>query len=214
MKSSYDLHSIGIDLGGTQTESILLAPDDTVIWRHRSPTPRVHGYDAVVKLVVEMVRESAAKLTVGTSFTVGIGIPGSIDKLTNLVRNANSTCLIGRTLQADIEHLLGYSVKIRNDADCFTLAECRSGAGGGYGLVFGVILGTGCGGGICINGEMREGPHRIAGWNWGHLAMDRDGLDCYCGSHGCVETLISGSGVEGCQQRASPLRPDAHRVDD
>ncbi len=128
-------------------------------------------------------------------YTVGIGIPGSLDPMTGLVRNANSTCLIGHPLQGDLERLLGHSVSVRNDADCFTLAECRAGAGKGYGLVFGVIMGTGCGGGICINGEVREGPHRIAG-EWGHFSVDPNGVECYCGNRGCVETLISGSGVE------------------
>jgi len=187
--------AIGIDLGGTKTEAILLAPDGAVIWRQRRPTPRDDGYEAVLTLVAEMIRESADQLSDGVSYTVGIGIPGSIDSGTGLVRNANSTCLIGHPLQADMERLIGCPVQLRNDADCFTLAECRFGAGRGYGLVFGVIMGTGCGGGICIDGAVREGPHRIAG-EWGHLSMDRDGAECYCGKRGCVETLISGSGVE------------------
>lgn len=195
MKTDNISHSIGIDLGGTKTEAVLLAPDDTVIWRRRRPTPRSDGYDAVLNLVVDMVREAGALVPAGAGHTVGIGIPGSLDSTTNLVRNANSTCLIGRPLKADIERLLGRRVQVRNDADCFTLAECRMGAGRGHGLVFGVIMGTGCGGGICIDGVVREGPHRIAG-EWGHLSMDRDGMACYCGKQGCVETLLSGSGVE------------------
>ena len=187
--------AIGIDMGGTKTESILLAADGTVLWRQRQPTPRTGGYDAVLTQVAEMIHESADQLPADTPYTVGIGIPGSLDSTTGLVRNANSTCLIGHPLQTDIERLICVPVQIRNDADCFTLAECHSGAGGGYGLVFGVIMGTGCGGGICINGVVREGPHRIAG-EWGHLSMDRGGAECYCGKRGCVETLISGSGVE------------------
>jgi fructokinase len=187
--------AIGIDLGGTKTEAILLAPDGSVLWQQRRPTPRTDGYDAVLALVAEMIRESAARLPVGAPFTIGVGIPGSLDAVTNLVRNANSTCLIGHPLASDIEVLIGRPVQVRNDADCFTLAECRAGAGRGQGLVFGVILGTGCGGGICIDGVVREGPHRIAG-EWGHVSVDRDGAPCYCGKRGCVETLISGSGVE------------------
>jgi fructokinase len=142
-----------------------------------------------------MIRGAADLLPAGAGCTIGIGIPGSIDATTELVRNANSTCLIGHPLKKDIERLLGRSVKIRNDADCFTLAECHAGAGHGHGLVFGVIMGTGCGGGICIDGVVREGPHRIAG-EWGHQSMDPEGMECYCGNRGCVETLISGSGVE------------------
>jgi fructokinase len=187
--------AIGIDLGGTKTEAILLASNGTLLWRQRRPTNRSDGYDAVLSIVAEMIDEAAAHLPPGTKYTVGIGIPGSLDATTNLVRNANSTCLIGKPLKIDIEHLIERPVQIRNDADCFTLAECRSGAGRGYGMVFGVIMGTGCGGGICINGEVREGPHRIAG-EWGHQSMTPDGAACYCGNRGCVETLISGSGVE------------------
>jgi len=190
-----DIAAIGIDLGGTKTEVILLASNGHVLWRQRRPTNRSDGYDAILSIVAEMINEAAALLSHRTNFTVGIGIPGSIDSSTNLVRNANSTCLIGHPLQSDIERLIGRPVRIRNDADCFTLAECHLGAGRGYGLVFGVIMGTGCGGGICINGEVREGPHRIAG-EWGHQSMVPDGAECYCGNRGCVETLISGSGVE------------------
>jgi fructokinase len=187
--------AIGIDLGGTKTEVVLLGPNGSLLWRQRRPTLRTDGYDAIVKMVTQMILEAAAQLPADRNYTVGIGIPGSIDASTNLVRNANSTCLIGHPLQADIERLIGRPVRIRNDADCFTLAECHFGAGRGYGLVFGVIMGTGCGGGICIDGVVREGPHRISG-EWGHLSVDSYGAECYCGNRGCVETLISGSGVE------------------
>jgi len=187
--------AIGIDLGGTKTESILLAQDGSILWRQRRPTPRADGYDAVLTIVAELIREAAAQLPTGKLYTVGIGIPGSIDEGSSLVRNANSTCLIGKPLHTDIERLIGFPVHVSNDANCFTLAECHSGAGRGYGLVFGVIMGTGCGGGICIDGVIREGPHRIAG-EWGHVSVDRKGRECYCGNRGCVETLISGSGVE------------------
>jgi len=187
--------AIGIDLGGTKTEAILLAADGNVLWRERRPTPRSDGYHAVLDLVGEMIRGAADQLPGGTPFTVGVGIPGSLDAVTGLVRNANSTCLIGQPLGRDLEQLIVHPVQVRNDADCFTLAECHSGAGRGYGLVFGVIMGTGCGGGICIDGTVREGPHRIAG-EWGHLSVERDGAPCYCGNRGCVETLISGSGFE------------------
>jgi fructokinase len=190
-----DPAAIGIDLGGTKTEAILLSPDGSVLWRQRQPTPRSAGYGAIVTVVAEMVGAAIAQLPADAPHTVGIGIPGSIDAETTLVRNANSTCLIGQPLQSDLERLIGCPVQVRNDADCFTLAECRAGAGRGYGLVFGVIMGTGCGGGICIDGVVREGPHRLAG-EWGHLSVDRDGAACYCGNRGCVETLISGSGVE------------------
>ncbi|GLI37300.1 ROK family protein [Geobacter hydrogenophilus] len=187
-------YRIGIDLGGTKIEAVLLGPEGEELFRRRVPSPADIGYGAVVSAVGELAREAAGKVPNGKHRTVGIGIPGSVDPVTGLVRNANSTCLIGRPLQKDLESLLGLPVALRNDADCFTMAECRMGAGRGYGLVFGVIMGTGCGGGICIDGEVREGPHRIAG-EWGHVSVDPAGAPCYCGNRGCVETKISGSGV-------------------
>ncbi len=186
---------IGIDLGGSKTEALLLAANGTVARRTRRATPLAEGYDAIVAAVAGLVRETAVLVPAGFPVTVGVGIPGSVDAVTGLVRNANSTCLIGRPFQADLERELGQPVGMRNDADCFTLAECRLGAGRGFGLVFGVIMGTGCGGGLCIDGVVREGPHRIAG-EWGHFSVDPAGAHCYCGNRGCVETLVSGSGVE------------------
>ncbi|GFE62440.1 ROK family protein [Geobacter sp. AOG2] len=191
---------IGIDLGGTKTEALLLAPDGAVLLRERRATPLDRGYHAVLAAVAAAVREAMAQVPAGARCAVGIGIPGSSDEHTGLVRNANSTCLIGRPLKSDLERELGRAVALCNDADCFTLAECHSGAGRGYGLVFGVIMGTGCGGGICIDGVVRQGPHRIAG-EWGHLSVDPAGAACYCGNRGCVETKISGSGVEAAFAR-------------
>lgn len=205
------IHSIGIDLGGTKTESILLDRDGAELLRRRRPTPRADGYDAVVTCIADMVREAVGELPPGTPHTVGIGIPGSIDAATGLVRNANSSCLIGHPLQHDLEKILACRVRVRNDADCFTLAECHAGAGRGYGLVFGIIMGTGCGGGICIDGVVREGPHRIAG-EWGHICMDRHGARCYCGNRGCVETMISGSGVERAHLRRSGERLSMNEI--
>jgi fructokinase len=194
------LYRIGIDLGGTKTESVLLGPDGSVLLRERRPTPIASGYDAILLCVAEMVRDASAGVPTGKRYTVGVGIPGSIDEVTGLVRNANSLCLIGHSLQADLEEILGRVIRVRNDADCFTMAECRNGAGVGYGLVFGVIMGTGCGGGIWINGDVREGPHRICG-EWGHMSVDPQGVECFCGNRGCVETKISGSGVEAAHHR-------------
>jgi fructokinase len=202
---------IGIDLGGTKTEALLLAPDGTVLLRERRATPLDRGYRAVLATVTTAIREAMALVPAGAPCTVGIGIPGSSDERTGLVRNANSTCLIGRPLQGDLERELGRTVALCNDADCFTLAECRQGAGQGYGLVFGVIMGTGCGGGLCIEGRVRQGPHRIAG-EWGHLAVDPAGAACYCGNHGCVETKISGSGVEAAFVREYGERLTMERI--
>lgn len=186
---------IGIDLGGTKTEAVLLDPRDEVLFRERRGTPLAQGYRAVLLGVADLVREAARHLPQGMDCSVGIGIPGSVDAASGQVRNANSVCLIGRPFQSDLEGLLSRKVTVRNDADCFTLAECRKGAGAGHGMVFGVIMGTGCGGGICIDGVVREGPHRICG-EWGHFCVDPAGAPCYCGNRGCVETKISGSGVE------------------
>ena len=191
---SAELYRIGIDLGGTKTEAVVLDPRAAVLFRERQATPLADGYDAVLGSVADLVRKAMGRVPLAAN-TVGIGIPGSIDASTGLVRNANSVCLIGRPFQSDLERLLGRAVRVRNDADCFTLAECRQGAGAGYGLVFGVIMGTGCGGGIWLDGEVREGPHRMCG-EWGHQSVDPLGAACYCGNRGCVETKISGSGVE------------------
>lgn len=187
--------AIGIDLGGTKIEAIVLAPDDKVLFRERVPTPRDAGYRAILEAVTHLTGRAAASVLGVRAYNVGIGIPGSVDPVSGLVRNANSTCLIGQPLQKDLANMLGHPIEVRNDADCFTLAEAHAGAGKGFGLVFGIIMGTGCGGGICIDGVVREGPHRIAG-EWGHFAIDPEGMECYCGKRGCIETLISGSGVE------------------
>ena len=204
-------YAIGIDLGGTKTEALLLAPDGTELLRRRRSTPRADGYGAILSVVADLVREAATAVPGAASFTVGVGIPGSMDPLTGLVRNANSTCLIGQPLQDDLVRLLGRPVQVRNDADCFVLAEARAGAVQAGGLVFGVIMGTGCGGGICIDGKVREGRHRIAG-EWGHFAVDPGGMECYCGNRGCVETLISGSGVEAKYFRETGRRMAMHDI--
>ncbi|QWV93785.1 ROK family protein [Geomonas oryzisoli] len=188
-------YRIGIDLGGTKTEGVLLDSADAVLARERRSTPLSEGYAAVLESVAQLVRDLAARLPQGAPYTVGVGIPGSVDAVTGLVRNANSVCLIGRPFKGDLERLLERRVGVRNDADCFTLAECRMGAGVGHQVVFGVIMGTGCGGGICLDGVVREGPHRISG-EWGHVSIDPAGAPCYCGNRGCIETKISGSGVE------------------
>lgn len=140
-------YRIGVDLGGTKTEVVVLDPQDGVVFRERRKTPLVEGYHAVLNCVADLVRDGACRVPAANSCTVGIGIPGSVDAVSGMVRNANSVCLIGRPLQADLERLLGRRIGVRNDADCFAMAECRKGAGAGYGLVFGVIMGTGCGGG-------------------------------------------------------------------
>lgn len=184
---------IGIDLGGTKTEVVLLDPTGSILLRDRVPTDR-SGYPAIVDGIVALAR-STLRSADGRPVTLGVGIPGMWDASGQRVLNANTTELIGRPLKKDLEEKLKRPVALHNDANCFAMAEALAGAGRGHGCVFGVILGTGCGGGLVLDGRLREGPHGIAG-EWGHLSIDPNGPECYCGKRGCVETLISGSGVQ------------------
>lgn len=189
---------IGIDWGGTKIEGVALDHDGSVLARHRVGTPK-GDYDgclaAIVALVAELEREA------GRKGTVGIGIPGAISPRTGLIMNANSTWNIGRPLDTDIMGALGREVRIENDANCFAVSEAVDGAGAGYGVVWGVIIGTGAGSGIAIDGRALGGRNRIAG-EWGHNPMpwprddERPGPQCYCGKRGCLETFISGTGIQ------------------
>ncbi len=190
-----DEYKIGIDLGGTKTEAILLDHEDKVQHRKRIKTPKHEGYMAILNSLTHLITDTLHLVPKGRQCTIGIGIPGTINSRTHLVQNANTTCLIDKPFKMDLEKKLGRKTYMENDANCFVLAESRSGAGTGYGFVFGVIMGTGCGGGICINGSIRQGNHGIAG-EWGHISIDPEGARCYCGNKGCIETKISGSGVE------------------
>jgi fructokinase len=184
---------MGIDLGGTKIEGIVLDEMRREIFRTRIPTERERGYDHVlgrVATVVTVLREYAPE-----SRTLGIGTPGSLSRTTGLLKNSNTTCLNGRPLRDDLEARLGLSVRIENDANCFALAEARLGAGRNHDLVFGVILGTGVGGGLVFRGEPWSGPQHIAG-EWGHHSIDPRGAPCYCGQRGCVETLLCGPTLE------------------
>ena len=184
---------IGIDLGGTKIEIAVLDPNGHEILRHRIPTPR--GYPDTLAAITRLVRESEAKL--GITATVGIGIPGVISPATGLVKNASSIALNGHRFDHDISQALEREVRVENDANCFALSEATDGAAAGYGLVFGVILGTGCGGGIVIGGTVHRGLHRVAG-EWGHTPLpwptgnEIPGPVCWCGKHGCLETYLAG----------------------
>lgn len=189
---------IGIDLGGTKTEIIALTDDGRELLRERVPTPR-GDYVATVATIAGLVKAAEAKVGPGgTAATVGVGIPGAeslaIGKSAGLIKNANSTWLIGQPLRADLEATLGRPVRLANDANCFALSEATDGAGAGAQVVFGVILGTGVGGGIVVKGEVLVGANAIAG-EWGHNPMPGDEMvrpRCYCGRHGCIETFLSG----------------------
>ncbi len=188
-------YRIGIDLGGTKTEAVLLDPDETVLHRHRISTPRGKTYSFLLDTVCRQIRDTADQIPGDQSYSVGIGLPGTMHQKTGEVHKAGISCLIGNPFQRDIEDNLGFPVKMENDANCFAYVEAIKGAGKNHGTVLGVIMGTGCGGGICINGKIQDGLHGIAG-EWGHFAIDPSGRKCYCGNTGCVETKISGTGVE------------------
>ena len=184
---------IGIDLGGTKIEIVLLGPDGTERLRERIGTPS--GYDATLSGIAALVR--AAEARAGVTASVGIGIPGVISPATGLVKNANSIALNGHTFDRDISAALGRPVRVENDANCFALSEATDGAGAGHPVVFGAILGTGCGGGIVVHGQVIQGPHRVAG-EWGHNPLpwpqpdELPGPSCWCGKHGCLETWVAG----------------------
>jgi fructokinase len=188
---------IGVDLGGTKIEAIGLGADGSERFRRRVETPR-GDYEGTLRAIADLV--GAAERGTGERGTVGIGMPGAISPATGLVKNANSTWLIGRSLQPDLETALGRPVRLANDANCFALSEASDGAGAGARLVFGVILGTGTGGGVVVGGEVLRGANAIAG-EWGHNGLpwpDADewpGPPCYCGKRGCIETFLSGEGL-------------------
>ena len=195
-------HRVGIDLGGTKVEAILLDPGGHELFRRRVATPGSgpDRYGAIREAVCGLVGEALALAGRETPCTVGVGIPGVVDRQTRLVQNANTTCLIGRPFLDDLQERLGRAVGMENDANCFVLAESRQGAAQGFDRVVGIILGSGCGGGICQGGEIVRGRHGIAG-EWGHFSVDPAGAACFCGNRGCVETKISGNGVEDAYYR-------------
>ena len=189
---------IGVDLGGTKIELLAMDAAGREIFRKRVPTPQ-GDYGGTVDSVVSLVGEAERALK--EKATVGIGIPGAMSRVTGLVKNANSTCLIGHDLKGDLEKSLAREVRIANDANCFALSEAVDGAAKGAEVVFGVILGTGVGGGIVVRGEVLTGPNAIAG-EWGHnpLPLPRDEDQplpaCYCGRRGCIETYLSGPALQ------------------
>jgi fructokinase len=189
-------YRIGIDLGGTKIETILFDPAGKVRHRERIPTPRGGSdeYGDIRDAVCGLIRDTRQRLPASAIHTVGVGIPGTIHPTRHVVQNANTTALKNRPFQRDLETLLGQPVGMDNDANCFTLAEAVNGAARGYRLVFGLILGTGCGGGLCIDGRIHRGHHLIAG-EWGHFSVDPQGAPCWCGNSGCIETKLSGTGV-------------------
>ena len=188
--------AIGIDVGGSKLEAIVLDPDGIEQWRDRVPTP-VAGYEATLRAIADLA--ARARQAAGAApCTIGLGTPGSLTPH-GLMKNSNSTALNGRPFERDLEALLGQDVRIANDANCLALSEATDGAGAGAPVVFAAILGTGVGAGIAVHGQVLEGPNGLAG-EWGHNPMpwmiDSDPRwRCYCGQQACIETLLSGPGI-------------------
>ncbi len=183
---------IGIDLGGTKTEGAVLDDYGSIRVRRRRATPTRDGYGAIIEAIASLVHELEAE--VGRRCKVGIGTPGAISSRTGTWKNSNTLCLNGKTIDVDLERCLDREVRIENDANCFALSEAVDGAASAHRMVFGVILGTGVGGGIVFDKTLHKGPQGIAG-EWGHNTLVPGGRLCYCGRRGCVETYLSGPGL-------------------
>ncbi|HXY21154.1 MAG TPA: ROK family protein [Burkholderiaceae bacterium] len=197
---------IGIDLGGTKIEIAVLDGAGTIVHRARVPTP-VGDYAATLTAIARLVAD--AEQMHGRAQGIGVGTPGSISRSTGCIKNSNSVCLNGRNLRADLQALLRRELRIANDANCFALSEATDGAGAGSAIVFGVILGTGVGGGLVVNGHLLDGPNGITG-EWGHNPLVLDAQRalaapraCYCGRVGCVETVLSGPAMAADHALAS-----------
>ena len=186
----------GLDLGGTKMEAVLLDDTGEIVWRERRPTP-AEDYQAIIETIAALVAQAA--IETAQEMTVGIGMPGSLSSKTGLARNSNTQCLNGQAIKQDLESAMAREVRLANDANCFALSEATDGAGAGAQSVFGVIIGTGCGGGLVFDGKLQNGANGIGG-EWGHnplaapTADELPGPPCYCGRHGCNEVWISGSG--------------------
>jgi predicted NBD/HSP70 family sugar kinase len=187
----------GVDLGGTKIEGAVIDPrrPDHALCRLRVPTESPKGYGHVIKQVVRLVRMLERKSGVRRPAWIGFGTPGVIDPRTGVLKNSNTVCLNGHPIREDLGAALGVEARVANDANCFALAEAAFGAGRNRGVVMGLILGTGCGGGVVVNGRVLDGLHGIAG-EWGHNPLRGERTPCYCGRSGCVETVISGPALE------------------
>jgi fructokinase len=205
---------IGIDLGGTKIEAAAVDAAGAVRARRRVPTP-VNHYHATIETIIALV--AAIEQEIGATAPVGIGMPGAVSPATGLVKNANSTWLIGRPLQRDLETALGRPTRLANDANCFVLSEATDGAGAATESVFGVILGTGVGGGIALRRRIHVGANAIAG-EWGHNPLpwpapeEIPGPPCYCGRNGCLETFLSGPALAADHHRHTGQTLDAAEI--
>ena len=189
----------GIDLGGTKIEGAVLDQQDpsTVVARHRIDTESQGGYEHILDRIKQVVNELIRQSNTYPQ-RLGIGTPGTLDPLNGLLKNSNTLCLNGKPFNSDLQNVLGIPISMANDANCFALAEFHLGAGKSYPdakTMFGVIMGTGVGGGVVVDGKVLGGHHGIGG-EWGHMTLDDSGDDCYCGRRGCVETWISGTALQ------------------
>lgn len=204
----------GIDLGGTKIEAVAITREGEVLSRLRVPTEREQGYDHIVGQIKKVLDMVSAEVEIPVQ-QVGIGTPGAIDPPTGLMKNSNTTILNGRPFDVDVQKALGIPIIMANDANCFAIAEAKLGAAKEYAkgdhIIFGVIMGTGVGGGIVINGRIWNGAQGIGG-EWGHSFLDVSGGECYCGQIGCVETVISGTGMERYYREQSGEHRKLHDV--
>ena len=187
-------YHFGIDLGGTKTEIAILDANLDLIYKKRLLTGSANGPEYIVNQI-GLLYEDAKAFISAASHSFGVGTPGSLSVDKRLLRNSNTLCLNGLPLKKLIEDKIQHEIYVENDANCFALAEAIMGSGKGHQLVFGVIMGTGCGGGFVINQSLRIGPQKIAG-EWGHSVLHSNGLKCYCGKNGCIEMYLSGGGLE------------------
>jgi fructokinase len=203
------MNKIGIDLGGTKIEGILTDEKYNVIERKRIPTNQNDGYNSILESIKNLILELAQNSDKKTS--LGICTPGALSLNSGLIKNSNTQCLIGQDLQNDLKNIIHYEISIENDANCFALAEAKLGAGKNSNLVFGIIMGTGVGGGIIIDGKIYHGRTNIAG-EWGHHCLHNKGNICYCGNKGCVETYISGPALEKNWLKISNLNQSLPKI--
>jgi fructokinase len=201
------LYRLGIDLGGTKTEGILLDENLEIIHRKRVPTPQ-NDYQKILDAIYSLVTDLLGSIE---KYSIGICTPGAISKKTGLIKNSNTQCLIGKPLIQDLENRLNSKISMENDANCFAVAEATLGVAKEFGVVFGVIMGTGVGGGIVINGKIHHGRSNIAG-EWGHHTLYQKGNNCYCGKKGCVETYISGPALEKRWQELTGKSQNMHEI--
>lgn len=188
------MYKLGIDLGGTKIEGVVLDSRNEELYRNRIPTEQEGGYGHILNNLEAMYEQLVAEIG-GKKHTFGIGTPGSVSHRTGLLKNSNTQCLNDQPVKDDLQRMLGRPFEIQNDANCFALAEALMGAAIGKSFVFGVIMGTGCGGGIVYQGDVLNGLQNIGG-EWGHTSIDPNGPQCWCGNRGCVERFISGAGLE------------------